>query len=737
MPPCRNTRPADNPHPLPRPGFQTVLNSLLAQRDAALGVTVPSQPIARWESSSQPEILWELLAERRRAGIPPTLSQEQDAAVEAAIAHIPPTIVNNTIAEMETAVAASQGASPALTVVSDEFWEALQVILPASGIPPVITCGPSFQEARQPTPSGGSSPMDTSSDGIIAPLPHSPSLITPLPVPGDLPGAPIVLSSDSEAQQTPPPPAPPVSMGGHEAALTSEHAFPSPLLNVGGVVTTPSNESLMEGELPSDVTPLDSVSLWGRDAGHPLELSSDSPAHSSLRPSEVPDVPDMGSARQGGKMSTAKTTEVFEGASPAILARARYLNVIPARDTRSASPGPTAGNVGTNAILQRFATARLTDGEVFTYDNMDTAHEEAETTLLGTTDELNSVRLGFAHYYLRDPISTIVDPSVPVESDYLHKMADIVGAVLCGGPCSTSKSSDDVYGSLLPGDWFRLATFMVAAIARGCIRSPDLAKKGAFDVELCKDDFICNNSIEIPKTQAELLQVLAAQVMEELRPEGALLPQDSVTGLRPTIWRAHEGQIRAWTEKEVLSVYSRLSDICLSDIMDKLEEEAPIEMITDLIREEIAEETRSKHLGLIAQEKTKAFDAALEGARTDTLRDAMALGKKEAEQKGRSYEKLQLNRAEEEARLEAACIYNNRLKSARDKMAHQIETEICCERDQVLAERRSTLEAGLAGMDWDAKVDHIRSLAVQVGLLDDSSKELARLPKRAGPPPQQ
>jgi type VI protein secretion system component VasK len=90
MPPRRNTRPADNPHPLPRPGFQTVLNSLLAQRDAALGVTIPSQPIARWESSSQPEILWELLAEQRRAGIAPSLSQEQNAAVEAAIAHIPP-----------------------------------------------------------------------------------------------------------------------------------------------------------------------------------------------------------------------------------------------------------------------------------------------------------------------------------------------------------------------------------------------------------------------------------------------------------------------------------------------------------------------------------------------------------------------------------------------------------------------------------------------------------------------
>jgi hypothetical protein len=203
MPPCRNTRPADNPQPLPRPGFQTILNSLLAQRDAALGVTVPSQPIARWESSSQPEILWELLAEQRRAGVPPSLSQEQNAAVEAAISHIPPSVIDNTILEMEGAVATSQGGSPALTIVSDEFWEALQTILPASGIPTVITRGPSFQGARQSPAFGGSSPMDTSSDGILAPPPHSPSLIHPPLNAGDRPDVPIVLSSDSE---NPPPP---------------------------------------------------------------------------------------------------------------------------------------------------------------------------------------------------------------------------------------------------------------------------------------------------------------------------------------------------------------------------------------------------------------------------------------------------------------------------------------------------------------------------------------------------
>jgi hypothetical protein len=237
-----------------------------------------------------------------------------------------------------------------------------------------------------------------------------------------------------------------------------------------------------------------------------------------------------------------------------------------------------------------------------------------------------------------------------------------------------------------------------------------------------------------PTSQAVLLQALAAQISEELQPDGALLPQNSADGLRATIWRAHEGQIRAWTEKEVLSVYSRLSDISLSDIMDKLEAQAPIEEITDIIKEEIAVETRGKYRGLIAQEKTKAYEAALEEARADALKEALELGKKEAAQKGKSYEKMQLGRAEEEACLEAARIFKKRMSSARDKLTHQVETEIRKERDQILAERRSALEVGLSGMDWDARVNHICSLAVQVGLLSESQKVMAEPPKRAEPP---
>jgi hypothetical protein len=722
-PPRQNTRRFNSPLGIgnpPPPGFQTVLNLLLAQRDAALGVTVPSQPIARWSSSSQPEILWELLAERRRAGIPPTLSQEQDAALEAAIAHIPPPTVADTIATMEEAAQASQGGqSPALTVVSDAFWEAIQLALPASGIPADFTTAPAFTEACQPSQSMGSSPMDISSD-----LP-SPGLLTAPPPPppqlGDDPNAPIILSSDSDVQ---------VLSGavntrgqhvGSEAASPplAEHEASSPL-----------PASSMSGERPSDHFPSASVS-FGDDAAHALELSSDSPA-SSFHPSQADSVPDMGPARRGGKMTSGRPTDQFEDASPAVLARARYLNVIPARDTKSMTPEREPSEVA-RAIpaLQRLAAAPQIDKGVFNVEFMEAAQREAEAAFHGITDELNRVREGFSHYFLNDPLTILEDPPIPVESAHLRRMADIIGAVISGGPRTAAEGENDVWATLPTGDWFRLATFLTAAIVRGCIRTPGVGRKGAFDVEPCRDQSLHDSSLVRPHTQRDLLMVVSAQVLEELKDEGALLPQDSCDGLRATVWRAHEGQIWAWMEREVMSVYSRLSDMCLSDILDLLERKASVEEITDTMREEIAQETRGKFRGLIAAEKTKAYDAAVAEARADALREALATGAAEAVQKGKAYEKMILTRAEDEARTEGDRVYKSRLESLRTKMKRKAETEVEAEHAAVLTERRSALEENLLAMDFNARKDYIRTQAIQLGLLNDSATPVPSPPKHA------
>jgi hypothetical protein len=149
------------------------------------------------------------------------------------------------------------------------------------------------------------------------------------------------------------------------------------------------------------------------------------------------------------------------------------------------------------------------------------------------------------------------------------------------------------------------------------------------------------------------MQALVAQLQEELRPEGAVLPQDSVDGLRATIWRAHEGLIKEATLAQVHSVYSRISTMGLAELVDKVMVEESMESITDTIRDDIHEDMRGKFAGLIAAEKTKAYNAALDEARTEALKEAHATGAREAAQKGRSYEAMLLSRAEDEAKIKA------------------------------------------------------------------------------------
>jgi hypothetical protein len=328
------------------------------------------------------------------------------------------------------------------------------------------------------------------------------------------------------------------------------------------------------------------------------------------------------------------------------------------------------------------------------------------------------------------------DPSVPVESEYLRRMVDIVMAVLSGGPKLMEEGANDVWAALPPGDWYRLATFITAAIAQGCIRTTDIGRKGAFDVEPCKDTFLHDTSLTRPATQRELLAAVSAQVQEELKDKGALLPQDSIDGLRATIWRAHEGQIRAWMECEVLSVYQRLSDICLSDIclsdiLDLIEREATVEEITEAMKQDIDMEMRGKFKGLIATEKSRAFENALEEARTEGLRKAHQQGKAEAAQKGRAYHNMLLSRAEAEAKTEADKLFKSRLESERSKLKRKVEAEVTAEHNDIITERRMALEKSLMDMDFKARKDYVRSQAIQLGLLDELAMPIPSPPKCA------
>jgi hypothetical protein len=175
MPPRRNTRPEDNPQPAPRPGFQLLLTSLLAHREAAHVASESSQPIVRWEPSSQPELPWDIIAGRSemvsadeleaiRLAVPsPPLSQEHTLAVASAAFSLPLPVVEQSILAMEEVLSQSQGIEPDVTQIPLEVLQELWKVVPspASRLPFQITCTLSFQMARE-SGSKGSSPMDIS-----------------------------------------------------------------------------------------------------------------------------------------------------------------------------------------------------------------------------------------------------------------------------------------------------------------------------------------------------------------------------------------------------------------------------------------------------------------------------------------------------------------------------------------------------------------------------------------------
>jgi hypothetical protein len=201
---------------------------------------------------------------------------------------------------------------------------------------------------------------------------------------------------------------------------------------------------------------------------------------------------------------------------------------------------------------------------------------EAACTNICTAGELNDARLGYSHYFLREPITLLDEACISLDSPVLKRMLDVVGAVLSTGPQWSEDSDRDVWTMLPLGDWFRVCTYITAAMTRGCIRTNNVWKMGNFPFELCRDDLMHSVHLPSPSTQLAGLQALLAQLQEELQPEGALLPQDSVDGLRATIWRAHEGLIREATLTQVNLVYSRITTMGLVELVDKIMGEEPL-----------------------------------------------------------------------------------------------------------------------------------------------------------------
>ncbi|KAN0130020.1 hypothetical protein V8E53_012174 [Lactarius tabidus] len=217
------------------------------------------------------------------------------------------------------------------------------------------------------------------------------------------------------------------------------------------------------------------------------------------------------------------------------------------------------------------------------------------------------------------------------------------------------------------------------------------------------------NDLPELETQTDALRAMATQIIENLQLDnGPLLPQDSIDGIRSTVWRAHEAHIRAIVKQEALKVEHRLSTMGLADLIDKLEHDAPIEEVTETLRDDILEQVHSKYNNDILAAKSRAYKQAMSQAEQE--------GHVQAAQDIKSYEANLMNTAKEQACLKADSEFSCILADERSKIAPRVDTEVAAEHSAFIADRRKTLISQLDLLSLEAEKEFVLAAAVRLGL---------------------
>jgi hypothetical protein len=157
--------------------------------------------------------------------------------------------------------------------------------------------------------------------------------------------------------------------------------------------------------------------------------------------------------------------------------------VLPVTDALISAPVYSTGTRAHVASL-------LTEGGDYSQLAPSDLQQEAVDAMIGATDELNQAVEGYSHYFLEQPLHLLASPMFAVESVPLHRMVDVVMAVVSmGAHDDLDVEHGEAWRSLMPGSWYRLSFSLLSAILRGCIRTPRIAHHGRFDFLPCLDTF--------------------------------------------------------------------------------------------------------------------------------------------------------------------------------------------------------------------------------------------------------
>ncbi|KAN0135530.1 hypothetical protein V8E53_006809 [Lactarius tabidus] len=151
----------------------------------------------------------------------------------------------------------------------------------------------------------------------------------------------------------------------------------------------------------------------------------------------------------------------------------------------------------------------------------------------------------------------------------------------------------------------------------------------------------------------------------------------------------------------------------LSNLIDKLECDAPIEEITDTLRDDILEQVHSKYNNEILAAKSSAYKQAMSKAEQE--------GCAQAAQATKSYEANLMNTAKEQARLKA--------DNERSKIAPRVDAEVAAEHSKFINDRRQALISQLDLLSLEVEKEFVLAAAAQLGLTLEETNQPAKKAK--------
>ena len=328
--------------------------------------------------------------------------------------------------------------------------------------------------------------------------------------------------------------------------------------------------------------------------------------------------------------------------------------------------------------------------------------EDAEGNMYYAQENMLVGAEGYSNYFLGEntPLRVVEEGDIILGTSIIGGMAQIVGAAISTGPCN-----DDAWkrGEMLAGldnsSWFRLTMSILASVARGCGRVPNVHARGNFPIDYEADSFTYSNDLEAPTSQADAVRKMAAQIYSAMGGPGEDDdPAHRAINIRAAQWERFEWAIRSETAAQAASISRYIDSTSLLDVMTQIMTERPLEEITDTMREGWEQSKRSFH----NNEMLAHQSAAYQRAKAEAIAKGEELGYSDGEK-------------ENKERLK-------RLMEIEESLDNQLKAEIAL-RQKEYEENRKTEWAKLDRLNQDLVNEYKDKLKLQYTHMSEAARQ--------------